>query len=71
MNQMSPAGTLAVTKNLIDLERGSDELLLVNSFYMRRGAGADPGRTHVRLPPGRRPDSHVAGPSHSHRHRRG
>jgi uncharacterized protein len=32
---MSPAGTLAVTRNLIDLERGSDELLLVNSFYMR------------------------------------
>ena len=33
---MSPAGTLAVTtKNLIDLERGSDELIVVNSFYMR------------------------------------
>ena len=35
MNRMSPAGTLAATRNLIDLERGSDELLLVNSFYMR------------------------------------
>lgn len=35
MNQIGPAGALAVTRNLIDLERGSDELLLVNSFYMR------------------------------------
>jgi len=55
---MSPAGPLALTSNLISLERGSDELLLLNSFHMRplyvaRGkeqvkrvlAGAAPGLT--------------------------
>ena len=32
---MTPPGLLAVTKNLIALERGPEELLLANSFHMR------------------------------------
>ncbi len=32
---MGPSGSLALTSNLISLERGGDELLLVNSFHMR------------------------------------
>ncbi|MBM4273958.1 MAG: radical SAM protein [Deltaproteobacteria bacterium] len=32
---MGPSGPLALTRNLISLERGGDELLLVNSFHMR------------------------------------
>jgi uncharacterized protein len=32
---MARSGPLSLTKNLISLERGGDELLLVNSFHMR------------------------------------
>lgn len=32
---MAPSGPLALTRNLISLERGGDELLLANSFHMR------------------------------------
>lgn len=35
MKETDSPGPLAVTKNLIALERGTDELLLVNSCYMR------------------------------------
>ncbi len=30
-----PNGKLSITKNLIVLERGQDELLLVNSFHLQ------------------------------------